>query len=193
MVRKNKSENVYNIPNTLSLLRIILSPILIFLVFQNYPIWIVVVIFAIAALTDFADGYIARRYNLVTELGRKLDMFADRILMISIVLAIIAYMQVNNLLIEPMIIQIIMLMAREIISTPFFIMAIVMRLNVFPNARKIAKLTTLLQGLSLPMIILGWQISIFFSLATLITGIISGIYYARDTLFAKNIRDRNKK
>ena len=185
MVKKEARENIYNIPNTLSLIRIILSPILIYLVFQSYHIWTLVIIFAIAALTDGADGYIARHFNQKTELGRKLDMFADRILMISIVLAILSYMYLHNLLVDSMKFQILILMAREIISTPFFVLAVVMGGNVFPHARKVAKLTTLLQGISLPMIILGWQISLLFSVATLITGTISGIYYARDTLFKK--------
>lgn len=89
-----------NLPNKLSLLRIILIPItLIFMLpisiygwepaswnnFVNSNGWLIAAIFfIIASITDFLDGQIARKQNLVTNLGKFLDPLADKVLVISV-------------------------------------------------------------------------------------------------------------
>lgn len=75
-----------NLPNKLSLIRVILIPVMVALFYitsipYNY-LWSAVV-FAIAAFTDFLDGYIARKYNLVTDFGKFIDPIADKILVLS--------------------------------------------------------------------------------------------------------------
>ena len=73
-----------NLPNKLSLLRIILVPVMaiVFLLDFAYAPLIAVAIFIIAALTDFFDGRIARKYNMVTDLGKLLDPIADKMLVL---------------------------------------------------------------------------------------------------------------
>ncbi len=73
-----------NLPNKLSLLRIILVPVMaiVFLLDFAYAPLIAVGIFIIAALTDFFDGRIARKYNMVTDLGKLLDPIADKLLIL---------------------------------------------------------------------------------------------------------------
>ena len=73
-----------NLPNKLSCLRIILVPVmaLIFLLDFAYAPLIAVVVFALAAFTDFLDGKIARKYNMVTDLGKLLDPIADKLLVL---------------------------------------------------------------------------------------------------------------
>ena len=71
-----------NLPNKLSILRIVMVPLFVvayFLPFEWTP-FVALGIFALAAITDFLDGYIARKYNLVTNLGKLLDPIADKIL-----------------------------------------------------------------------------------------------------------------
>ena len=74
-----------NLPNLLSLLRIILTPLFIILLFSessSYRIFALIV-FAVAAITDAYDGHLARKYNLITPEGKFLDPLADKILVLS--------------------------------------------------------------------------------------------------------------
>jgi CDP-diacylglycerol--glycerol-3-phosphate 3-phosphatidyltransferase len=81
-----------NVANLLTLSRIILLPFFIIFFFSSYEnnFMIAGVIFTISGLTDLFDGYVARKYNQVSHLGRLLDPLADKLTMISvfIVLAI---------------------------------------------------------------------------------------------------------
>ena len=81
-----------NLPNKLSLLRIILIPFMLFFylaTFVPYGKIIALAIFIIAALTDMLDGKIARKYNLVTNLGKLLDPIADKLLVMSALLLVV--------------------------------------------------------------------------------------------------------
>ncbi len=72
-----------NLPNKLTLLRVIMIPAFVAVFFIDaipYNYVISACIFALAAFTDFLDGYIARKYNLVTNLGKFLDPIADKAL-----------------------------------------------------------------------------------------------------------------
>ena len=105
-----------NVPNKITLCRIVLSVIL--LVLMIFPIsrlgisfpeiklaadfiidsklLICGVIFVVASLTDFLDGYLARKYNLVTDMGKVMDAIADKILVngILIIFAVEGYISV---------------------------------------------------------------------------------------------------
>ncbi|MFA6338378.1 MAG: CDP-alcohol phosphatidyltransferase family protein, partial [Saccharofermentanales bacterium] len=94
-----------NLPNKLSILRIILIPVtLVFMLpisiygfepagwnnfIGNYGMLIAAFIFIIASLTDMADGKIARKYNLITNLGKFLDSLADKMLIIGVLIAFV--------------------------------------------------------------------------------------------------------
>lgn len=82
---------IFNVPNTLSMLRIILIPPIFILIIhstpKNYCLLIFVYFFSI--LFDFLDGYIARRFSMETALGRMLDPVADKMLMFFILIALI--------------------------------------------------------------------------------------------------------
>jgi phosphatidylglycerophosphate synthase len=76
-------ENIYNIPNTLSLLRIVSSPFMSWLIVtQRYTA--AALAFGAIAVTDVADGYIARNYNQKTVVGSFLDPMADKIQSIAV-------------------------------------------------------------------------------------------------------------
>ena len=68
-----------NLPNKLTLLRIVLVPVYLVLLGMNLN-WAALIVFVIAALTDLFDGKIARKYNLITNFGKFMDPIADKML-----------------------------------------------------------------------------------------------------------------
>ena len=72
-----------NIPNLLTFSRIILTPILFIVLLKSpgrFLSFVAALVFVLASITDFLDGYLARRMNLVTTLGKFLDPLADKLL-----------------------------------------------------------------------------------------------------------------
>ena len=85
-----------NLPNKLTILRMILVPFFVFfmlvdssIVPHGYAKWIALVLFCVASITDFLDGQIARRNNLVTNFGKFMDPLADKILTCSAFICLI--------------------------------------------------------------------------------------------------------
>ncbi len=79
-------ENWVNAPNIITLSRLVLSVVLFALIslWQGEGCGIAAaILFAIAVLTDALDGYLARRYNLITQVGRILDPFADKVIVLG--------------------------------------------------------------------------------------------------------------
>ena len=75
-----------NIPNRLSLTRLIITPIMMFFYLASFiPFgkFVALGLFIIGAITDFLDGHIARKYNMITNLGKFLDPIADKMLVTS--------------------------------------------------------------------------------------------------------------
>ena len=82
-----------NLPNKLTVLRVILVPFFVFFLLESYiphHNLIALVIFAIASYTDHLDGKIARRDNLITNFGKFMDPLADKILVISALICFVA-------------------------------------------------------------------------------------------------------
>jgi CDP-diacylglycerol--glycerol-3-phosphate 3-phosphatidyltransferase len=73
------------LPNQLTVLRIILTPIFLFLFLSGDPLLIQIssVVFIIAAITDWYDGWLARKFNYITDWGKFLDPLADKILTLT--------------------------------------------------------------------------------------------------------------
>ncbi len=77
-----------NLPNKLTTLRVILIPVFMVLLLTGRNYWALAV-FIIASLTDFLDGQIARKHNLVTNFGKFMDPLADKLLVFSALLIFI--------------------------------------------------------------------------------------------------------
>lgn len=89
-----------SIPNLLAFLRLILTPIAMYLILKSpgstaYAV-AGTVVFVIAALTDFADGYLARRWRITTTLGAFLDTVADKVLVIGALIALVEIGTINS-------------------------------------------------------------------------------------------------
>ncbi|WP_407385827.1 CDP-diacylglycerol--glycerol-3-phosphate 3-phosphatidyltransferase [Ruminococcus sp.] len=82
-----------NLPNKLTLLRIILVPFVIIAILIQFPFHFLVagILFGIASVTDALDGRIARRDNLITDFGKFADPLADKILVISVLVCFVKF------------------------------------------------------------------------------------------------------
>lgn len=83
-----------NLPNKLTMFRVILIPFFVFFLlapyFPEYGKYIALAIFIVASLTDLLDGKIARKYNLVTNFGKFMDPLADKLLVCSALICLVA-------------------------------------------------------------------------------------------------------
>ena len=108
-----------NLPNKLTMFRVILIPF--FVVFLLVDItsvdkWIALAIFIVASLTDLLDGKIARKYNLVTNFGKFMDPLADKLLVCSALICLVALERIPAWMV-------IVIIAREFIISGFRLVA----------------------------------------------------------------------
>ena len=152
-----------NLPNKLTLFRVILIPFFVFFLlapyFEGYGNYIAVAIFIVASITDFLDGKIARKYNLVTNFGKFMDPLADKLLVCS---ALICLIQLESI---PAWVVIIII-AREFIISGF-------RLIASDNGVVIAasywgKFKTAFQMLTVIVLILNIPNKVFIILGTIL-------------------------
>lgn len=158
-----------NIPNRLSLSRICMIPLFVAAYFLPYywGAYVAIGIFAICCFTDFLDGYIARKYNMVTDLGKLLDPIADKILVCAALFCVVATnplqygslfssieSQQFNIEFGRMFLTVgsILILARELLISAVRMIAaskgIVVQANIF------GKIKTVMQDISLPLLIL---------------------------------------
>ena len=82
-----------NLPNKLTVLRVIMIPFFVFFMLTDYAggasKWIALAIFILASLTDMLDGKIARKYNLVTNFGKFMDPLADKLLVCAAMICLV--------------------------------------------------------------------------------------------------------
>ena len=78
-----ENRRIINLPNAITLLRIGILPVLFLILLEPGEAMslAISILFILAALTDLLDGYVARRYNIVTRMGKLLDPIADKIIM----------------------------------------------------------------------------------------------------------------
>ena len=94
------SNVIWNVPNQVTALRLILSVVMFCLIpFGFY--WASFVLFVLAAGTDWLDGWYARRYDQVTVLGRILDPFADKIIICGTFIFLVARTGIDGRLVRP--------------------------------------------------------------------------------------------
>lgn len=110
-----------NLPNKLTLLRVVLIPVFVVLLLleggQNYTLRIAaLIVFCVASFTDFLDGQIARRNNLVTNFGKFMDPLADKLLVCSALICMIELGQLPSW-------YVITVIAREFIISGFRLVA----------------------------------------------------------------------
>lgn len=193
-IEKPVKENIYNIPNLFTFSRLIIAILTIYFIFAEYNIIYVVVAFSIGMLTDFFDGWTARKFHMETEFGRQFDMIADRILIAGVALALVIKFSMLGILTGSHYFQLAFLMIREIITTPVALVAMFSGAGI-PQVRIIGKIVTVMQSITFPILLLGifysfFSFSIYFVIVTGITGLIASYYYVNDM---KMLMKNNKK
>lgn len=126
----------------------------------NYIMIILFVVFLVGGITDYFDGHLARKYNLVTDLGKFLDPIADKMLVNGIsIFLILGFPSLNNSLTFPFFCVAIMIIRDLIIDGLRQLGAVK---NVVISANKIGKLKTVLQMVAISIIFLnGFPFSFF--------------------------------
>ncbi len=157
---------VMNLPNKLTILRMILIPVFVLAFYLNFlgHNIVALAIFGIASFTDFLDGYFARKYNLVTNLGKFLDPIADKVLVLT---AFVIFLTVDNAfcayLDEWMNIVagsgVAIILAREIIVSGFRIVAA--DAGIVIAADKVGKYKTVTQDICIVVMLVGMCVGEF--------------------------------
>ncbi len=136
-----------NLPTKLTVLRLIMIPIFVALYLVQFPYHQVVAtsVFLLASFTDFLDGYIARKYNMVTDLGKFLDPVADKVLVMSAL--VLLCVEFDGYIRTIMVVSTIIILAREFIITGF--RTIAAGKNLILAADKMGKMKTVMQMISI--------------------------------------------
>lgn len=79
MEKSKVQKKIWTIPNMLSLFRISLIPVIVWMYTVKQDYWMTVFILSLSGITDIADGIIARRFNMMSDLGKVLDPIADKL------------------------------------------------------------------------------------------------------------------
>ena len=165
-----------NLPNALTLFRIFLVPILVVVLLTKFTgrEYVGLGIFLIAAITDFFDGYLARKYNQVTRLGMLLDPIADKLLVSA---ALISLVELN---LAPAW-MIVIIIGREFAVSG--LRSIATQHGVTIPASPLGKGKMVSQVVAISLLILGWELGKFMFIATValwvvvVLAIISGVDY----------------
>lgn len=174
----SSKQSSWNLPNILSLTRVFLAPvILVFLTLRaqfgsfegaNIGDLIAGVVFIIASLTDAVDGYIARKHNLVTNMGKFIDPIADKILVIAVLTALVEMHRFPAWML-------VVIVSREFIVSGLRMVAA--SEGVVIAASKGGKLKTVTQIIGIIMLLFGIPYAMVVMWAAVLLTIFSGVDY----------------
>ncbi len=184
-----------NLPNKITLTRICMIPVFVVLFYVGFPYHEVVAaaVFALAAFTDFLDGHIARKYHLVTNMGKFLDPIADKVLVSTAFILLLTRPGVFEVsffagwgtIFAGVCVAVIL--ARELIVSGFRLLAV--ERGIVLAADKLGKIKTVLQDVSLALLLtvmpfLGSGVGVGFAVAGMvlftlsaIATVVSGVHY----------------
>lgn len=167
---------MWNIPNILTIFRLLLLPPLVALFFLpfEWAAWTCLTLYMIGALTDFLDGWIARRFHMTSEFGAMMDPIADKIFVVTIMLMLVAVGRIEGL----MVMAIVVIVVREFLVSG--IREFLGPKKIKMPVSRLAKWKTALQMLSLGFLIMapfsvlakfaGGLLLLLAAVLTLITG-----------------------
>jgi CDP-diacylglycerol--glycerol-3-phosphate 3-phosphatidyltransferase len=136
-----------NLPNAITLARIAITPLFLFFLLTKLPAGglIALMIFALAALSDAVDGWLARSWEQVTDFGKFADPLADKLLVMAALIVFVARGQIGA-------VPVIIVLSREFLVMGLRILAMTHELSI--PASSLAKLKTL-SHIGLTMVLIG--------------------------------------
>ncbi len=139
------------LPNHLTLTRVVAVPLLVAVFFLETATgqWIALGIFTMAAITDFLDGYVARKSGLHSDFGKFLDPVADKLLIAAVLMMLVAFGQVSGHAIIPAVI----ILCREILVSG--LREYLAGIDIGLPVSHLAKWKTAVQMLSIGVLIVG--------------------------------------
>lgn len=145
----SQTQYIKNIPNYLTLLRIVIIPIIVITFYFDDKVFahqLSAILFACASITDFLDGYLARKYGWKSKIGMMLDPVADKLLITSILLMLVKFSKSQE-------IPCLLILTREIavMGMREFLSQSQMSIPV----TKLSKIKTTMQMVSLFVLLLG--------------------------------------
>lgn len=143
-----------NIPNSLTLLRILIVPFFIYLLFYQpfaSSVTIAFILFIVGSITDYLDGFLARKHNIISDFGKIMDPLADKLLVLS-ALAALTWMPPISL---PIAIFWIIFLRELLISV---MREIYKKKNIIVPADKLGKIKTVMQMLGIICSLFIWAI-----------------------------------
>jgi len=173
-----------NLPNVLTISRIVLlAPLLIMIYLPNDQLNLIsVILFILIALTDFFDGFFARRQNITSEFGKMLDPIADKLLVVGVLIVLMIKGTIDDLSILPAL----LIIFREIFISGLREFAANRNSQASIDVSQVGKLKTAIQMLSLLLIlsslvlknlIILLNIGIIFLWISMLLALISGYKY----------------
>lgn len=144
------------VPNALSTLRLLGVPLFLYLILAHHDGWALLVL-ALSGVTDYLDGKIARRYNLVSKLGQYLDPLADRLYIASTLFGL-AWREIIPWWL------VVLLLARDVFVAGFYPVVRAKRLPI-PEVHYIGKAATFNLIYAFPLVLLGVGDNAFASVA----------------------------
>lgn len=156
-------------PNMISIIRLCLIPVFVLFFYLEGAemLYVATVIFAVAAVSDFLDGYIARKYNCVTTVGKFLDPIADKVLVSTALILLLTnadFMEMYDWLPVTMGIFVSIIITRELIISVF--REVAAEKKIVMAASMLGKAKTTLQDVSLIILMISTALSMDYFMKT---------------------------
>jgi len=176
---------LFNVPNTLALIRLLLAPVMFFLLVNReyflliHYTWLdyfAAFIFVIASATDFFDGYIARTFDQITTIGKILDPLADKMLTLAGFLGLMMLDRASEW-------AVFLIITRELFITGLRVSAVAEGIDI--AASWTGKVKTVIQMIAIGFLLMNWPGAELLLWTAVALTLYSGYEYVRD--FFKNV------
>lgn len=157
-------KKIVTIPNILTTLRIALIPVFIVLYVKNYYLYAGILV-TVSGITDICDGYIARKYDMITDLGKVLDPIADKLTQAVVLICLL----LHDIYLLPLVV---LLFFKEIMTLLGTLLILKNRNNETPYARWWGKLSTVVLYITMMVVIFT---EVFQNIPNCITNVLIGI------------------